>query len=120
MTLTSTVLDSTDPPALARFYHQLLGWPLRDDDPTWATLRPLDGSPGLSFQLEPSYLAPTWPAAPGRQQMMAHLDFEVADLDAAGAHAQAAGATLAEYQPQDDVRVYLDPEGHPFCLWIRT
>ena len=25
-----------------------------------------------------------------------------------------------EFQPQDDVRVYLDPAGHPFCLWVRT
>jgi hypothetical protein len=23
---------------------------------------------------------------------------------------------LATFQPQDDVRVYLDPAGHPFCL----
>ncbi len=21
-------------------------------------------------------------------------------------------------QPQDDVRVYLDPAGHPFCLFV--
>ena len=26
---------------------------------------------------------------------------------------------LAEFQPQDDVRVLLDPAGHPFCLWVR-
>jgi hypothetical protein len=25
---------------------------------------------------------------------------------------------LAEFQPQDDVRVYLDPAGHPFCLYV--
>jgi Glyoxalase-like domain len=50
--------------------------------------------------------------------MMMHLDIEVEDLDAAGAHAVAAGAVLAEYQPQDKVRVYLDPAGHPFCLWV--
>jgi hypothetical protein len=48
---------------------------------------------------------------------MMHLDIEVDDLEAAGAHAVAVGATLADYQPQDDVRVYLDPAGHPFCLW---
>ena len=23
---------------------------------------------------------------------------------------------LADFQPQDDVRVLLDPDGHPFCL----
>jgi hypothetical protein len=36
------------------------------------------------------------------------------------AHAQAAGATLAEFQPQTDVRVMQDPAGHPFCLWVAT
>jgi Glyoxalase-like domain len=35
-------------------------------------------------------------------------------------HALGAGAVLADFQPQDDVRVMLDPAGHPFCLWIRT
>ena len=52
--------------------------------------------------------------------MMTHLDVEVDDLEAAGAHAVAEGAALAGYQPQEQVRVYLDPAGHPFCLWIRT
>jgi hypothetical protein len=51
---------------------------------------------------------------------MVHLDIRVDDLYAAGAHAIAAGATLAEYQPEADNRVYLDPAGHPFCLWVPT
>jgi hypothetical protein len=50
--------------------------------------------------------------------MSIHLDIKVSDLAAAGEHALAAGAVLAEYQPQDDVRVYLDPAGHPFCLFL--
>ena len=50
-------------------------------------------------------------------RMLMHRDIEVDDLDAAGARAVAAGATLAEFQPQDDVRVFLDPAGHPFCLF---
>ncbi len=45
-----------------------------------------------------------------------HLDIEVDDLAAATAHATALGASLADEQPQDDVRVLLDPAGHPFCL----
>jgi hypothetical protein len=61
---------------------------------------------------------PVWPAGAGDPQMMTHLDVEVQELATAGAHAVAAGATLAEYQPQEDVRVYLDPAGHPFCLWV--
>ena len=46
-----------------------------------------------------------------------HLDFEVSDLPAAVADAVELGAVEAEYQPQDDVRVMLDPAGHPFCLY---
>ena len=116
MTLSGVVLDSPDARALAGFYRRLLGWEIEQDEPGWVKLSSPDGGPGLSFQTEPAYVRPTWPSGPDRQQMMVHLDIDVDDLDAAGAHAVAAGARLAEYQPQDDVRVYLDPAGHPFCL----
>ncbi len=119
MTLTAAVLDSSDPRVHADFYRRLLGWQARDFEPEWVTLRPPEGGAGLSFQSEPGYVRPVWPASPGDQRMMMHLDIEVDDLEAAGAHAIAAGATLADYQPQDDVRVFLDPAGHPFCLWVR-
>jgi catechol 2,3-dioxygenase-like lactoylglutathione lyase family enzyme len=118
MTISSVVLDTPDPKALATFYHQLLGWQFGADEPDWVTLRTPEGGAGLSFQTEDAYVPPVWPAGPGDQQMMAHLDIHVDDLEAAGAHAIAAGATLADFQPQSDVRVYLDPDGHPFCLWI--
>lgn len=117
-TLSGIVLDSPDPHGLADFYRQLLGWSVHQDEPDWVKLLPPGGGAGLSFQPEPAYVRPTWPAGPGDQQMMVHLDIGVDDLDAAGAHAVALGAVLAEYQPQDDVRVYLDPAGHPFCLFI--
>jgi catechol 2,3-dioxygenase-like lactoylglutathione lyase family enzyme len=118
MKLSGIVLDSPDATTLATFYHRLLGWKLHRDEPDWVMLRNPDGGPGLSFQTEPAYARPTWPAGPGDQQMMVHLDIEVDDLDTAGAHAVAAGAVLAEFQPQEDVRVYLDPAGHPFCLFL--
>jgi catechol 2,3-dioxygenase-like lactoylglutathione lyase family enzyme len=118
MRLTATVIDAPDPRALAEFYGRLLGWPIGRDEPDWVTLRPPDGGPGLSFQTERAYARPTWPAGPGDQQMMMHLDVEVDDLEAACARAEAAGAVRADHQPQDDVRVYLDPAGHPFCLWV--
>ena len=38
------------------------------------------------------------------------------DLDSAVADAIALGASLAPVQPNDNVRVLLDPAGHPFCL----
>jgi len=118
MTITAIVLDSPNARELAGFYERLLGWPRRAEEPGWVALRAPGGNTGLSFQTEDRYVRPRWPAAPGDQQMMTHLDIEVDDLAEAGAHAVAAGATLAEFQPQEHVRVYLDPAGHPFCLWV--
>ena len=116
--LSGIVLDSPDPRQLADFYERLLGWTRTQDEPDWVKLMPPEGSTGLSFQTEEGYQRPTWPAQEGDQQMMVHLDIRVDDLEVAGQHAVAAGAQLAEFQPQEDVRVYLDPAGHPFCLFL--
>ena len=116
MSLTSTVLGTPDPRGLAGFYGRLLGWEIRTDEPEWVTLRGPSG-PGLAFQLETGHVPPAWPAGPGEQQMQLHLDIQVDDLAAGCAWAEQCGATLAAFQPQHDVRVYLDPAGHPFCLW---
>jgi catechol 2,3-dioxygenase-like lactoylglutathione lyase family enzyme len=120
--LTATVLGTPDPRGLARFYQRLLDWPLRDDTDDWATLRPADGSTGLSFQLEPDHVPPVWPPVAGTQQMQQHLDIEVDDLAAACAVAEEAGARrIGGYDdPHELVRVYADPAGHPFCLFTRT
>jgi catechol 2,3-dioxygenase-like lactoylglutathione lyase family enzyme len=120
--LTAPVLGTPDPRGLARFYQRLLGWPIRDDEAGWATLRPEDGSTGLSFQLETDHIPPVWPQEPGSQQMQLHLDLEVDDLDAASSVVEAAGARLLDDHQDDDehVRVYADPAGHPFCLFVRT
>ena len=117
MRLTATVLDTADPKGLALFYQRLLGWEIGSDEPDWVTLRPQDRGAGLSFQLETGHVPPVWPAGPGDPRMQLHLDIEVDDLDAAVALAVEAGATVAEFQPQDGVRVCLDPAGHPFCLF---
>ncbi|MFI7604616.1 VOC family protein [Micromonospora sp. NPDC049366] len=117
LTLSTTVLDSPAPRDLAAFYQRLLGWSREEDEEDWIVLRPPGGGTGLAIQREAAYVRPVWPAGPGDPQMMVHLDIEVDDLDAASAHAVAAGAVLADFQPQDDVRVHLDPDGHPFCLF---
>jgi Glyoxalase-like domain len=83
----------------------------------WAILRPPAGGAGLSFQYEPDYVAPSWPSMHGEQQMQVHLDIAVEDLDEGVAWACEAGAVLASHQPQEHVRVMLDPDGHPFCLF---
>lgn len=116
--LSAAVLGAPDPRALASFYRGLLGWELVDDEPEWVMLRPTDGGTGLSFQHEPDHVPPRWPAVAGEQQMQVHLDIGVDDLAAGVAHALALGASLAEHQPQDDVRVLRDPAGHPFCLFV--
>lgn len=120
LTLTTVNIGAPDANELARFYERLLGWKLGVDEPGWAVLRDPDGGVGLCFQTEESYVRPVWPAGPGDQQMMLHLEIRVDDLKAGAAHAEACGATAATFQPQEDVRVYLDPAGHPFCLWVRT
>jgi hypothetical protein len=48
--------------------------------------------------------------------MMLHLDIGVRDLAAAVEDAVKLGAALPSHQPQEHVRVLLDPAGHPFCL----
>lgn len=115
--LAATTLDAPDARALARFYQGLLGWPLRRDERDWVEIAPPDGGAGLSFQTEPLFIRPHWPATRSEQQMMMHLDIEVNDLSSAVEHAVALGATLADVQPQDAVRVLFDPVGHPFCLF---
>ena len=83
-------------------------------------LRNPDGAAGLSFQREDPYVATVWPAGPGDQATMVHLDVEVDDVAGAVAWAERCGAWLAEHQPQADVRVCLDPDGHPFCLYVEA
>lgn len=126
MRITGPVLDAADPIALARFYERLLGWELvemegpRPGYPPadgWAKLRSPSGDMKIEIQWEQHYQPPTWPWVAGAQQMMMHLDIAVADLEAGIEWALAAGATVAEHQPQNDVRVMLDPAGHPFCLF---
>jgi len=117
---TGAVLDAPDAQALAGFYRELLDWQYEENSPGWVVLRARDGGARLSFQREPLYRRPAWPAAEGEQQMMAHLDIEVDDLVAETDRAVGLGAEVAGCQPQEHVRVCLDPVGHPFCLYVRT
>jgi predicted enzyme related to lactoylglutathione lyase len=111
-----TAIEAPDPGALARFYAQLLDWPIAHEEPGTAVLAAPGGSSFVVFQQATDYRPPTWPPAPGDQRPMMHLDFQVGDLDAAVADAVALGASVATSQPQPHVRVLLDPAGHPFCL----
>ena len=116
--LSTVVLGAPDPRRLAGFYQQLLGWPFGAEEDDWVTLRHPEWPISLGFQLETDHVPPQWPASGDQQQMQVHLDIEVDDLDAAINHAETLGAHQAEFQPQSDVRVLIDPDGHPFCFWV--
>lgn len=118
LTVTTLTISSPDPPALARFYARLLGWEIGAEEPGWVTLLNPAGGVKLAFHIEDVYTRPVWPSQPGEQIIMEHLDILVDDLEAACAHAQSCGARMADYQPQEKVRVHLDPDGHIFCLYL--
>ncbi len=111
------VLNAPDARALAYFYRDLLGWELAADEPHWCTMQMPALPVNLAFQTEPHYVPPVWPGTADQPQMQLHLDLEVTDLAGATEDAVALGAVLPDHQPQEDVRVLLDPAGHPFCLY---
>ncbi|QSB04091.1 VOC family protein [Natronoglycomyces albus] len=116
--LAATVLGAADPRALGAFYSALLGWDIKHNEPDWVTVRPDDGSAGLSFQREVEFTPPVWPrGAAGTQRMHAHLDIAVRDLEAGVAWAEELGASQSGHQPQPGVCVMADPVGHIFCLF---
>ena len=110
-------LDARDPGRLADFYSLVLGWPVTQVDENGAAVAIPNTTSFISFQRNDDFRPPIWPGKLGEQQMMLHLDVAVDDLEDAVTAAVALGATIAAYQPQDSVRVLLDPEGHPFCLY---
>lgn len=128
MRVSGVVIGAPNPRALAAFYERLLGLTVVGDagpklgappEDGWVQLRPPSAGKELSlaFEFEADYVPPVWPSAAGEPQIMTHIDIAVEDLDEAVAWAVDAGATLAEHQPQQQVRVMLDPAGHPFCLF---
>jgi catechol 2,3-dioxygenase-like lactoylglutathione lyase family enzyme len=132
-TLRQVVLDGTDARALAEFYRQLLGLsyrpgdeppPAGQPDPNgedWLVLLSPEGGARVAFQQVAELPEPTWPSGP-RPQML-HLDLTVqsaADLDVQHERALALGARLLHDRsddPEEPLRVYADPAGHPFCIF---
>lgn len=132
--LRQVVLDCTDARALAEFYRRLLGLRYRpgDEPPPagapdprgrdWLVLLDATGRPQVAFQQVAALPRVTWPDGPVPQQF--HLDMTVetpAGLDAQHERAVALGARLLRDQsadPEEPLRVYADPAGHPFCIFV--
>jgi hypothetical protein len=133
-TVVQVVLDTTDVRALAEFYRQLLGFVYRDgDDPPpagepdprgddWLVIHHVDGSPRIAFQKVGELPRSTWPE-PGVAQQL-HLDLSVPtkqELDGQHQRVVDMGATLLNDRSDDEqepLRVYADPSGHPFCIFV--
>lgn len=134
--LRQVVLDTTDARGLAEFYRALLGLRYRPgdeppepggDDPAgrdWLVLGD-DGPPFrpvLAVQQVPGLPRATWPSGPHPQ--MLHLDLTVPtleDLEREHPRVLALGAQpLLDRtdDPEEPLRVYADPAGHPFCLFV--
>jgi hypothetical protein len=113
-----TAIEAPDPVALAGFYSTLLDWPVVSQEAGAVIVKPPQDSVFLVFQPAEDFVPPAWPPVAGEQRAMMHLDIQVEDLDAAVGEAVALGARLAGFQPHDNVRVLLDPAGHPFCLCL--
>jgi hypothetical protein len=127
--MVQTVLDCTDARELAEFYRQLLGnryrpgdEPSPDSEVDWLVLRDADGTNRLAFQQVAKLPKATWPEGPIPQQL--HLDLSVPTMDDFNAQHErvlALGATMLRDRsddPQEPLRVYADPAGHPFCIFV--
>ncbi|MEP6751443.1 MAG: VOC family protein [Candidatus Dormiibacterota bacterium] len=130
--LVQTVLDCTDAREVAEFYRHLLGFQYRPgdeppvngqpDESDFLVLRDSNGANHLAFQLVDKLAPATWPEGPIPQQL--HLDMTVQtkrDLDAQHERALNLGARLLQDRsddPQEPIRIYADPAGHPFCIFV--
>ncbi|RZQ62720.1 VOC family protein [Amycolatopsis suaedae] len=133
-TLRQVVLDCTDARALAEFYRELLGLRYRpgDEPPAagepdprgqdWLVLRDVAGRPQVAFQQVDELPEANWPTGPCPQQL--HLDLTVPTADELRRQherALALGARLLYDRfddPEEPLRVYADPAGHPFCIFV--
>lgn len=114
--LTDFIIDCPDTRALAGFYAEMTGRPVKPDSTEhWAGIEL--GELELAFQRIEDYRAPQWPD--GEHPKQFHLDFEVDDMEAEHTRVLALGATMQQESTDGEGygwRVYTDPVGHPFCL----
>lgn len=115
-------MECRDIPQLLSFYTGLLDWPVVYEQETFVGIHSNDEEMGIAFQYDENYIPPVWPSQPGQQQMMAHLDFAVADkqeLKEAMGKAIKLGAKIANKQYGGEEWItMLDPAGHPFCFVV--
>ena len=108
-------IDSADPPALARWWADLLGWRITVDQPDEVVIEPPEGSPedGIS----PDILFARVPEAKQIKNRL-HIDLRPDDQAREVARAEALGARRVDVGQTGAVSwvVLADPEGNEFCI----
>jgi len=112
--LAAIIIDCADPGPVAQFYVAAAGGQVVRDDPDGIWIK--FGGNDVIFRRVDDYRPPTWPGSD--EQLQAHLDFYVDDLDATQRELELLGAHTSEHQPhgQADLIVMVDPAGRPFCI----
>lgn len=132
--LRQVVLDCRNARASAEFYRQLLGLVYRPGhepesdaktgvpDKDWLNLYNVTGTTHVAFQQVDDLHESTWPDDTIPQQL--HLDMTVPsieDLDAQNERVLALGGKMLydrSDDPEEQLRVYADLDGHPFCIIV--
>lgn len=133
--LVSVVVDAVDARRLGEFYRQLLGYEYRpgseppppgEPDPAgddWLVLRDPDRFFHVCIQHVDRLTPATWPDDTVPQQL--HLDLDVATVEQLEQQRERVlnlgGRLLHDRSddPDEPLYVFADPEGHPFCIFVR-
>jgi predicted enzyme related to lactoylglutathione lyase len=115
--LTEVVVDAADPHRLARFWSEVLGWPVTDEERGFSWI-----SASGDYTARPMIVFVPVPEKKSVKNRV-HLDVNPAGVDQAVELERllALGATRVDVGQPDDVPwvVLADPEGNEFCLLAR-
>lgn len=107
-------IDSTDPAPLARWWAELLGWRITEEEDDEVVIEPPEGS--KEDGISPDILFLKVPEAKTVKDRL-HIDLRPDDQAAEVARAEALGATRVDIGQGEQTWVVLaDPEGNEFCI----
>jgi predicted enzyme related to lactoylglutathione lyase len=109
----SVCVDAQDPVRLARFWAEVLGWAVTEEDPDEACVEPEGATPTDG----PCLLFLKVPETKERKNRL-HIDLRPDDQAAEVSRVEALGATRADVGQEgtESWVVLADPEGNEFCV----
>ena len=115
MRFQAVCVDANDPVTLGRWWAELLGWRVTEEDDEEVVVEPPAGSPedGVS----PDLLFLKVPEGKSVKNRL-HIDLRPVDQSEEVARAESLGATRIDIGQGDEVTwvVLADPEGNEFCI----